>query len=56
MKNLKTIAEIPQVNEKVHESIFRAYYILEHILIMVNRGDSKETINEVAELLNESER
>jgi len=51
MKNLEDIMLMPTVNDKVHESIFRSYHILEYVLIMVERGDSKDTIMEVVKLL-----
>jgi kynurenine formamidase len=44
-----TIDEIvkqPKVFNGVHESMFRTYHISMKIMEMINRGDSKETINE----------
>jgi hypothetical protein len=35
----------------VHESIYRDHHILEHVLMMIARDDSKETIFETVELL-----
>ena len=55
MRELREIQIIPTVIDKVHESCFRSYHILNHVLKMVERGDSKETIFEVVELLRESE-
>lgn len=51
MSNLKKIQREPTVLENISESLFRSYHILEHVLIMVDRGDSKETIFEVVEFL-----
>lgn len=41
------IIEMPTSLEKNHESILRSYHILRKVMEMVNRGDSKETINEL---------
>ena len=49
--NLNEILLLPTSIDKVHESVYRSYHILDHILVMVERGDSAETIAEVAELL-----
>lgn len=49
---LKEIQRTPTTLEKIHESCFRSYHILEQVLKMVERGDSKETIFEVTEMLN----
>ena len=51
MSELKRIQAKPTTLEKVHESVYRSYDILEHVLKMVERGDSKETIFEVVEFL-----
>lgn len=34
-----------------HESTLRSWHILDHVLTMVRRGDSKETILEMADIL-----
>ena len=52
-KTLKQIQMKPTCLENRHESCFRSYSILEQVLIMVERGDSKETIFEVVEFLKE---
>lgn len=52
-KTLKQIQMKPTCLEKIHESCYRSYSILEKVLIMVERGDSKETIFEVVEFLKE---
>ena len=52
-KTLKQIQMKPTCLENIHESCFRSYSILEQVLIMVERGDSKETIFEVVEFLKE---
>jgi len=49
---LNDIISQPQTYEKIHESIFRSYHILRFIIEMVERGDSKETIIEVYNFLN----
>lgn len=56
---LKQIFEMPQVMDsaqKVHESVFRSYHILDKVMEMVIRGDSKETIIEVVNFLNQIEK
>lgn len=52
-KSLKEIQRMPTCLEKIHESCFRSYHILDQVLNMVERGDSKETIFEVVEFLRE---
>jgi len=42
---IKEIAEMPTTFNNVHESIYRSYHILNLVLEMIERGDSKETIN-----------
>lgn len=54
--NLKEIQEMPTVIENIHESCFRSYQILYHILTMVERGDSKQTIMEMHQLLNSTKK
>jgi hypothetical protein len=58
MMNLLAINAMPTTHDdsgKIHESIFRSYHILNYVLEMVNRGDSKETINDVVAFLQASE-
>lgn len=53
-----TIAEIknmPLVKEHIHESTYRSYHILNMVLEMIERGDSKETIVEVVNFLRQEE-
>lgn len=50
---LKDIYSMPLVLDNIHESSFRSYHILEKVLGMVDRGDSKEAIVEVANFLKE---
>ncbi len=50
---LQEIANHPTVLSNNHESLYRSYHILKQVMEMVNRGDSKETIAEVVELLNQ---
>lgn len=47
MNELEEIKSKPQTYSGVHESIYRSTSILDYIMKMVNRGDSKETINDV---------
>jgi len=49
--NLSDIRRQPTTIDKVHESCYRSYHILEQVMKMVERGDSKETIFEVKEML-----
>lgn len=42
---------MPTCLKNLHESCYRSYHILNHVLTMVERGDSKETIFEVADFL-----
>jgi len=51
---LNGIIDFPQVINNTHESCYRCYHILNYVKIMVERGDSKETIIEVIEHLNNS--
>lgn len=47
------IQKMPTTIEKIHESVYRSYHILEYVLNMVERGDSKDSIFEVVEFLRE---
>jgi len=49
--NMNQIQKFQKIHENIHESIFQSYHILDKVLQMVDRGDSKETIFEVVELL-----
>lgn len=51
--DLKDIIECRTVIDNNHESLYRAYHVLYKVLAMVERGDSKQTINEVATFLME---
>jgi len=51
---LKGIQNMPTTLEKVHESSYRSYHILNHVLLMIERNDSKETIFETVALLREN--
>lgn len=48
---LKEITEMPTCLGNSHESVLRSFHILDLVLEMVERGDSKETIQETAEYL-----
>jgi hypothetical protein len=52
---LKSIRERPTVIANNHESLYRCYSILECVLEMVKRGDSKETIFDVVSFLSAPE-
>ena len=42
----------PTVIDNVHESAaYRSYHILEYVMLMIERGDSKETIKEIVQFL-----
>ena len=51
MNTLKQIQAMPTTLENIHESCFRSYDILKQVMIMVERGDTKQTIFEVVEFL-----
>lgn len=51
---LQDIQNMPTTHDNFHESILRSYHILEYVLGMVERGDSKETILDVVEILQEA--
>jgi len=52
--NLKEITEQPTVLNNTHESCYRVSSILQQVLEMIDRGDSKESIHEVVDYLNGS--
>lgn len=54
-KKLARIKALPTERGSMHESLFKSYHILEIVLEMVKRGDSKETIFEVVEHLKDTE-
>jgi hypothetical protein len=54
MESLSDIQKMPTSIDKVHESCFRSYHILRQVLVMAERGDSSETIFQVANLLREN--
>jgi hypothetical protein len=49
MNMITDITDKPQIIDKVHESCYRTYHILNYVMIMLSRGDSKETIKEVVD-------
>ena len=53
MNTLKQIQAMPTTLENINESCFRSYDILKQVMIMVERGDTKQTIFEVVEFLQE---
>lgn len=48
---LHEIQKMPTTTNKIHESCFKSTHILKHVLKMVERGDSRQTIFEVVDLL-----
>jgi hypothetical protein len=48
---LNDIQRRPTTIDGIHESRFRSYAVLEYVLKMVERGDSKETIIEISSFL-----
>lgn len=52
--NLESIKNMPSTyeeGEKIHESIFKSYHLLEYVMKLVERGVDKETIKEIIEYL-----
>lgn len=49
--NLHNIEKMPTIIEKNHESLFRSYHVLNLVRKMLKRGDSKETILGIIDLL-----
>ena len=45
------IAKMPTTYKNIHESIFKSYHLLDYVLQMIERGDSKETIFEMVEFM-----
>lgn len=45
------ISGFPTVHNGVHESVYKAYQVLERVKVMLERGDSRETILEIIKLL-----
>jgi hypothetical protein len=53
---IEEIMKMPTIVDHVHQSVFRANGLLLHILEMVNRGDSRETIMDVYYLVSQAEK
>lgn len=51
MVRISSILEKPTIIDKNHESLYKSYHILNYVLDMVQRGDSKDTILEVVAML-----
>jgi hypothetical protein len=51
MNKMKKIKEMPTTLEGISETVMRSYGILYQVLLMITRGDSKETIIELVEFL-----
>jgi hypothetical protein len=47
----REIQEMDTVKDKVHESVYRIYYIMQEVKGMLARGDSNETILKVIDML-----
>ncbi len=52
---LKNIQSMPVVYENIHESVFRSYQILDYVILMISRGDSKETMLDIIDFLKDGE-
>ncbi len=50
LDNIQMIKELPKVINGVHESCYPSYLILSNVKVMLNRGDSIETIKEYIDL------
>jgi len=50
---IQQIKEMPTCIDKKHESVLRSYHTARKIMEMVERGDSKETIKEIFNFLND---
>lgn len=50
-KQLKEVVKFPTAINNFHESCFRVYWVLEQVMEMVERGDSKESIKQIHEYL-----
>lgn len=53
MSRLQQIQRMPTSIDNIHESAFRSYSVLDMVLAMVERGDSKQTIFDVVEMMKE---
>jgi len=47
MSLIENINKMPTAYNKVHESVYRSYCILEQVKEMLKRGDSIETIKDI---------
>lgn len=50
---LTEIKALPTIINNTHESVYRVYHVLDKVMEMINRGDTKETIIEVVNFLSE---
>lgn len=48
---IKQIRELPTVIDNTHESVLRAYQILEKVKVMLERGDSPDTVLELIDFM-----
>ena len=53
MSRLQQIQRMPTSIDNIHESCFRSDGILGMVLAMVERGDSKQTIFDIVEMMKE---
>lgn len=51
--DLRLIQLMPTTLDNVYESCYRSYHILERVLEMIERGDSKDSIFELVAFLKE---
>lgn len=51
---LKEIQKMPTIVDGIHESVFKCHQILVQVNIMMDRGDSVDTIAEVINILEEN--
>jgi len=51
---IQEIKQVPTSIDKIHESCFRSYHILNKVFEMLRREDSLETIEELVEYLNKT--
>lgn len=56
IEEIKHQRQTNNYNGEVHESIFRSYHILDKVIQMIDRGDSKQTIFEMIDYLDGKDR
>jgi hypothetical protein len=48
---IEEVNQMATVLNNLHESLFQSYHLVNLVMEMVNRGDSKETINDVVSFI-----